>query len=302
MSAMKLILNPVAGRGHAAGVEQPIRRYLADAGVAFDLVRTRAPGHATELAMQAAQEGSQLVVAVGGDGTTNEVVNGLMQAADGGTTSTMSVIPVGSGSDFAHAIGMPRDLESACRRLVEGERRLVDVGRVELEGEQPRYFDNTVGVGFDAIVTYEALKVKRLRGLALYLPVVLKTVFLYGKAPAVTVAYDGEELRLPAMMVCVGNGSREGGGFFVTPDAKIDDGLFDLCVVRELGRLATMRLIPYFMKGTHVGREPVTMTRARRIAVSSPDPLIVHIDGEMLCTDGHKLDIEIIPGSLAVRS
>lgn len=302
MSAMKLILNPVAGRGRGARVEQTLRRHLADTGVAFDLVRTSGPGHATQLAMEAARDGSQLVVAIGGDGTTNEVVNGLMQAADGGTTRTLGVIPVGSGSDFAHAIGMPPDLESACRRLVEGERRLVDVGRVELEGERPRYFDNTVGVGFDAIVTYEALKVKRLRGLALYLPVVLKTVFLYGRAPVVTVAYDGQELHLPAMMVCVGNGSREGGGFFVTPDAQIDDGLFDLCVVRELGRLDTMRLIPSFMKGTHVGREPVTMARARRITVSSPDPLIVHVDGEMLCTDGHKLDIEIMPGMLAVLS
>jgi diacylglycerol kinase family enzyme len=116
--------------------------------------------------MQAARDGAEDVVAMGGDGTTNEVVNGLLLAADGAVTRTLGVIPVGSGSDFAYAAGIPADLESACRRLVEGELRVLDVGRVHLQGEAPRYFDDTVGVGFDAIVTYEALKVKRLRDLA----------------------------------------------------------------------------------------------------------------------------------------
>jgi diacylglycerol kinase (ATP) len=158
-----------------------------------------------------------------------------------------------------------------------------------------------VGIGFDGVVTQEALKVKRLRGLALYLPVVLKTVFLSFTAPQVTIQYDGHEARLKALMICVANGPREGGSFFVAPHAQPDDGLFDLCIAGEVGRLAMLGLIPHFMKGTHVDREPVTMARARRVVVSSPDDLIAHADGEILCTAGHRLAFEILPRRLRVR-
>jgi len=302
MEPMKVILNPTAGKGRGARIEGELQRYLLENKLAFDLARTSARGHATELAAQAASDGYETVVAVGGDGTSNEVVNGLLAAADGAHTAALGLIPVGSGSDFAYSLGVPTDLEAACRHLAKSSIRAVDAGRVTLDGAAPRYFDNTVGVGFDAIVTYEALKVKRLRGLALYLPVVLKTVFLYGKAPNVTIEHDAASLSLPAMMVCTGNGSREGGGFFVTPDARPDDGLFDVCIVRELGRLATLSMIPLFMKGTHTDRDPVKMIRTKRLKVSSPDELIIHVDGEMLCTDGHELEIELLPGRLRVRS
>lgn len=302
MAPMKVILNPAAGKGRGARIEGLLQRHLLENQINFELERTTGPEHATELASKAARDGFETVVAVGGDGTSNEVVNGLIMAANGANTTALGLIPVGSGSDFAYAMGVPSDLDAACHHLANSGTRQVDAGRVSLKGAAPRYFDNTVGVGFDAIVTYEALKVKRLRGMALYLPVVLKTVFLYGKAPVVTIEYDEESLTLPAMMVCTGNGSREGGGFFVTPNAVPDDGQFDLCIVRELGRFATLSMIPLFMKGTHVDREPVTMARTGKVMISSPDDLIIHVDGEVLCTDGHELEIEILPGRLTVRS
>jgi diacylglycerol kinase family enzyme len=176
----------------------------------------------------------------------------------------------------------------------------VDVGRVAVPGQPPRYFDNTVNVGFGGIVTLEALKVKRLRGMALYLPVVLKTIFL-AQNPRVTVEYDGQELVLPAVMVCVANGPREGGGFFCAPNAQPDDGLLDLCIVREISRVAMLGLVPHFMKGTHVDREPVTMGRAQQVTISSPDDLVAHVDGEMLCTNAHRIEFELLPGRLRVR-
>jgi YegS/Rv2252/BmrU family lipid kinase len=298
---MKVILNPAAGRGRGAKIEGELQRYLLENGLEFDLERTSAPGHAAELASRAASEGFETVVAVGGDGTSNEVVNGILSADGAGAAPALGLVPVGSGCDFAYAMGVPSDLGDACNRLANGTLRQVDTGRVSLDGGAPRYFDNTVGVGFDAIVTYEALKVKRLRGMALYLPVVLKTVFLYGKSPMVTLEHDAESVTLPAMMVCTGNGSREGGGFFVTPNAEPDDGMFDVCIVRELGRLSTLSMIPRFMNGSHVDRGPVTMLRTRKLKISSPDNLIAHVDGEMLCTDGHELEIELFPRSLQVR-
>ena len=300
MGPIKVILNPVAGRGYGAKVEPQLLQLLEAEGLEFDLVRTAGPWHAAELAEQAASDGFGMVVAAGGDGTTHEVVNGLMAAAEHGATSTLGAIPVGSGSDFASNVGIPPDLPGACRRLAHGQTRVVDVGRVTVEGQPSRYFDNTVNVGFGGTVTVEALKVKWLRGMALYLPVVLKTIFL-AQNPRVTIEYDGQELVLPALMICVGNGPREGGGFFCTPHAQPDDGLFDLCIVREIGRLAMLGLVPHFMKGTHVDREPVTMARARRVSISSPDDLVAHVDGEILCTDAHRIEFEILPGRLRVQ-
>ena len=300
MGAIKIILNPAAGRGYGAKAEFELRQHLEAEGLDFDLVRTVGPWLAADLAELAVCVGFEVVVAAGGDGTTNEVVNGLMSASENGLSGTLGIIPVGSGSDFAHTVGVPAGLQGACRRLARGQTRVVDVCRVTVQDQPPRYFDNTVNVGFGGIVTVEALKVKRLRGMALYLPVVLKTIFL-AQNPRVTIEYDDQELALSAVMICVGNGPREGGGFFCTPDAQPDDGLLDLCIVREISRTAMLGLIPHFMKGTHVGREPVTMARARRVTISSPDDLVAHMDGEVLCTDAHRIACEILPGQLQVR-
>jgi diacylglycerol kinase (ATP) len=303
MGPVKVILNPIAGRGYGARSEVKLRHFLDAEGLNFDLVRTEGPGHAIELAMVAANDGFDIVVAAGGDGTTHEVVNGLMAAtnaaSNGNVAGMLGVLPVGSGSDFANAMGVPPDLEGACRQLARGQARLVDVCRVTVDDQPPRYFDNTVNIGFGGIVTFEARKVKWVRGMALYLPVVLKTILLTD-APNVTITYDGQSATLPAVMVCVGNGPREGGGFFSTPDAKPDDGLLDVCVVREMGKLAMLGFVPRFMNGSHVGQEPVTMARTDSLVVTSEDNLIAHADGEMLCTEAHRLAFDILPQKLRV--
>lgn len=296
----KVILNPVAGRGYGARVEPDLRRLLEAEGLEFDLTRTTGFWHAAELAERAVSEGFETVVAVGGDGTTHEVVNGLMAASKEGVVGTLGVVPVGSGSDFANNVGVPADWADACRRLTRGQTRVVDVCRIAVDDQPPRYFDNTVNIGFGGIVTREAYKVKWVRGMALYLPVVLKTVFLT-QAPHMTIEYDGQKLTMPTAMLCVANGAREGGGFFCTPDAQLDDGLLDLCIVREIGRLAMLSLVPRFMDGSHVHHEPITMARAERVVVSSADALIAHADGEMICTDAHRIAFEILPRRLQVR-
>ena len=200
MGPVKVILNPIAGRGYGARSEAKLRHFLDAERLSFDLVRTERPGHAIALATAAANDGFDVVVAAGGDGTTHEVVNGLMAASgaasNGNVAGTLGVIPVGSGSDFANAVNVPPDLEGACRQLARGQARLVDICQVTVDDQPPRYFDNTVNIGFGGIVTFEARKVKWVRGMALYLPVVLKTIFLTN-APNVTIAYDGQEMTLP---------------------------------------------------------------------------------------------------------
>jgi YegS/Rv2252/BmrU family lipid kinase len=276
-----------------------IRQHLSAEGVDFDLVLTKRRGHASELAARAADDGFDVIVAAGGDGTTNEVVNGLMAAANGSVTGTLGVIPVGSGSDFANNVGIPADLMGACQRVAQGQLRLVDVCRVTVDDQVPRYFDNTVNIGFGGTVTHEARKIKRGRGLAVYLPAVLKTVFL-SQAPQVTIEYDGQKVTLKAAMIGIGNGAREGGSFFCTPHAQLDDGLFDVCIVQDISRLAMLSLIPSFMNGSHVERESVTVVRAKHVVVSSPDNLIAHADGEMLCTEAHRLEFDLLSQRLQV--
>lgn len=301
MEPIKIILNPIAGRGYGDRVEPEIRRLLDTEGIPFDLVRTEGPGHAIELAREAAKS-YEVVVAAGGDGTMHEVVNGLFQAAGEGEAGTMAALPIGSGSDFAHTIGTPSDLKDAVHRLAHGVAKVVDVGRVTVDDGPTQFFDNTLGVGFDGQVTLEALKFKRLRGMALYLPVVLKTILISLKPPLATIEYDGQTLTQSSLMICVCNGDREGGGFFIAPDAVPDDGYFDLCIVKEVSKPRMFQLVPHFMKGTHVGREPVTMGRARHVVIASADDMVAHVDGEILCTKGHRIECEIQPQRLRVIS
>ena len=181
-----------------------------------------------------------------------------------------------------------------------GDVRTIDLGRVTVPGKPPRYFGNVVGIGFDGAVLVETLKIKRLRGLPLYLLAVLKTVFLNFTTPRVTVTYDKQSMDLTATLVSIANGPREGGGFLIAPEAQPDDGLFDLCIARKVSRLTILRLLPHFLRGTHTDLEPVTMARAAVVQVSSDDDLVAHVDGEVLCTDAREIRCEILPGALEV--
>lgn len=302
MARALVVLNPIAGRGNGARAEPLIRQMLRAEGLEFDLVRTTGHWHAADLAKRALSDGYDMVVAAGGDGTYHEVVNGVMPTNVGDAVAgPIALLPVGSGSDFANTVGVAPDLGAACRQLVHGADRVVDVGRVWIDGGEPRFFDNTVNIGFGGVVTRETRKVKRLTGIALYLPVVLKTVFLYYHAPSVTIRCDDVSMSLPAVMISVANGPREGGGFFVAPQASPEDGQLDVCVVREISRLQMLRLIPSFMSGTHCDKDPVTMLRGKRIEVTSEDDLIAHADGEMVCTNAHRIEFEVVPGRLRVR-
>lgn len=300
MGSIKVILNPAAGRGYGARAEPKLRQWLKAEGVDFDIVRTEGPWHAAELAKHAAEDGFETIVGAGGDGTANEVINGLMSASQNGATRRMGVIPAGSGRDFASGIGLPLDLREAYDRITCEQVKTIDLGRVTVPGQEARYFGNVVGVGFDGAVLIETLKMKRLRGLPLYLMAVLKTIFLNFDAPMMTIKYDDQQMKLPATMVSVANGPREGGGFIVAPDAEPDDGHLDLCIAGEVSRLTMLRLLPHFLRGTHTELDPVTMARAKSVTISSPDGLVAHVDGEVLCTDAPEIKCDILPQALDV--
>lgn len=304
MKTIKVILNPAAGRGYSGRAEPEIRRHLKEEGLDFDLVRTTGVGHAVELAKQAVHDGFKIIAAVGGDGTNNEVINGLLAATDGKNidTCTLGLFAAGSGNDFTFNVGGPANFREACRLIKEGRTRIIDIGKVTIPGLPPRYFDNQLGIGFDGTVTVEAKKHKRLRGMALYLPVVLKTVFLVNKAARVTIAYDDRKIELKTVQISVANGSREGGGFYMAPGAKLDDGFFNVCIVGELSKLAMLGIIPKFISGRHIEHKATKMVQAKKVLITSEDNLLAHIDGEILCTDAHRVECEIFPQRLRVFS
>jgi YegS/Rv2252/BmrU family lipid kinase len=277
-------------------------------GLDFDLVRTEAPWHAADLAQEAVAAGYDAVVTVGSDGTSNEVLNGLMRAKQAGAgTCPMGILCVGRGNDFAYGVGIPTDLEAGCQALAQGQRRTMDVGRA-VGGLYPegRYFGNGVGIGFDAVVGFEAVKMTRLHGFPSYLVAVLKTVFLYYQAPLVAIEYDEQTaeniaITQPALMVSVMNGQRMGGGFLMAPQGQPDDGLFDLCIARQVSRARIFALIPHFLRGTQATQEPIQTGQARRVVVTAVEGVLpAHADGETLCTDGKQLELELLPRQIEI--
>jgi diacylglycerol kinase (ATP) len=301
MPKYKIIVNPTAGRGTGGRAIPEIERLLNAHGLEFDLVCTERPWHAAELAQESAAAGYDVVVAVGGDGTANEVLNGLMHAKEAGAnTAAMGILCVGRGNDFAYGMSIPPDLDRGCGVLAQGHRRTVDVGKV-VGGLYPqgRYFGNGVGIGFDAVVGFEAVKMTWLSGFPSYIVAVLKTVFLYFRAPLTKIEYAEQTITQPSLMISIMNGRRMGGGFYMAPEGKPDDGAFDLCIAREVSRARIFSLIPHFLKGTQATQEPIRMLQARRVVVTAVEGVLpAHADGETLCVEGQRLVVELLPGQI----
>ncbi len=296
-----IIVNPTAGRGDGESSIPVIERCLSEAGLDFVIERTTHPWHAADLAQGAAIAGYDVVASAGGDGTANEIINGLMRAKKmGHSQAALAVLTVGRGNDFAFSMGIPAELEMACQALMDNRRRKIDIGLVT-GGLFPdgRYFGNGVGIGFDAVVGFEALKMKYLHGFASYIVAALKTIFLYFKAPQVQIDYHGNSIKLPALMVSIMNGRRMGGGFMMAPAGQADDGLLDLIIAREVSRPKIFALIGRFMSGTQADHEAIQTEQIRQVSIKALDGILpAHADGETLCTDGTQLVIEILPNQI----
>jgi len=298
-----LIANPTSGRGAGARAVGPISEQMRSAGISFDVVRTERPWHAAELAAGAAGQGWDAVVAVGGDGTANETINGLMQIPLP-ERPAMGVIAVGRGNDFAFGMGIAPGIAEGCGAVLSGRRRRIDVGRVT-GGLYPqgRYFGNGIGIGFDAVVGFEALKLAPLSGFASYIVAALKTISVYDHGPRLRIELDGETRVQETLMVSVMNGRRMGGGFHMAPQGDPGDGQFDVCIAGQVTRGRILSLIPHFLKGDQEGQPAISVARCRHVRVTAElGVLPAHADGETLCVDGHSLEAELLPAQLEVLS
>lgn len=312
MAKTLVILNPVSGNGHGEKLWPQIETALREGGLDFDLARTTAPRAGVRIAEQAKRNGYGTLIAIGGDGTTNEVANGMLRASGGAPAGTLGVIPVGSGNDFTKMLpGLPRpgdpqpDWPASIQRILVGGTRVVDVGRVTADHPAPgfdasaHYYVNGLDTGFGASVAQHAHEVPFLRGTAIYLAAVFMTLIKYS-VPHVKIEIDKDAIEQTSTMIAVSNGRCIGGGFWITPTAQNDDGLLDVMIVQGLGRIGILSLLPKVMKGTHVGDPRVAFKQGARVTIESPDPLIIETDGEIPFVDAHRVEIALLPKHLRV--
>jgi len=269
----------------------------------YEMVLTQRVGHAIEIAERTNPEEFPVIVAAGGDGTCNEVFNGLMQAKVAGRKiPAMGAFPIGRGNDFSYAMGLPKQLEDNIKILAAGYRKFMDVGKVT-GGLYPngRYFGNGIGVGFSTIVGFEAAKLKFVHGFITYVFGALKTLFLFYHAPFIRMELDNDVLAQKSIETSIMIGRRFGGTFFMAPDAINDDGLFDLCIANNAPRMEMLKLISKYMKGTQRENKFIKSRQAQKVVLSTDDGfLAVHADGETICEKGNHLIVECFPRQIEI--
>jgi YegS/Rv2252/BmrU family lipid kinase len=301
LNKVKLIINPHANLGRARQAAEEIRMLAEELGP-VDWEWTERPTQAIEMAFQAAQAGYELVIAGGGDGTAHEVLNGLMRVPEQ-DRPIFSVLPLGSGNDFSYGIGINHQPSEALRQIFHGQPSCIDIARFSDDTGHSEYWGNAVGIGFDTVVTLRSRRFTMFRGFAIYLLAVIQTIILDNDSPAIQVETDQESWSQKTILLVICNGGREGGGFKISPQAKVDDGMLNYASIRQVSRPMMFRLLPEVMNGTHGRFEQVRMGECHRLNLQSDRPLYVHIDGEIYSGFGsnlRRLSVEILPGALQV--
>ena len=326
MNDFVIIANPISGKGQAKNVAEQGYTALTESGQHGQLVLTSASGDAKRFAQEAAADGTRYVIACGGDGTLHEVVNGIATVPD----VTLGVLPCGRGNDFAAAIGVPLKPEAAIATLLSGTPIRVDLGRcyqnssqqstanensrqvknraVEPESSltdnrQPttdNYFTTIATCGYDTEVSRRASKGTPLfAGTASYAYAAVETLFYY-EPPFVRLEGDFGVHEGPLLLAATGITNRYGGGFKIVPNARIDDGLFDVCIVRPVSSVTVLRLLVTLFWGGHVGHPAVSMHQTRTLKIETDTPMLLYADGEPMCET--PATIEIIKHGLVVMS
>lgn len=293
MPNVVVIVNPVAGSGRAVRAAARLRDAAVAAGAEMRVSAAR--GDVERLASEAAASGAERIVAVGGEGTVQEVANGLADAP----RAVVGIVPGGNGNDLARALGLPREPLAALAVALHGAPRAIDLGLART-AVGARRFVAAGGTGFDAGVATRmaGLRAWWQRGQPGYLLTTLDELRRHRNA-AVRMTLDGDGVGIdgPILFAAFANGAYYGGGMQIAPAARLDDGLLDLCLVGDLTRLEALRQLPGLYRGAHVTHPAVTMRRFRSLAIEG-DAAPVHLDGEPW--GRLPLHVEVLPGALRV--
>ena len=299
MHNIKLIFNPASDRGRSGQKASDLKAIVDKFGGA-DWAGTEYPGHGTEITRQAALDGYERIVAMGGDGTVHEVVNGLMDVPED-RRPMLGVVPIGSGNDFAFSSGIKMNMQEAMIRVFEGSPTPVDIGRITDGNGRSEYWDNSAGFLFDAAINIESRKIKGIYGFPMYLTATIRSIIKHYATTHIKFTIDGKQIDKDLLMFTIGNGAREGGGFMVTPDAKNDDGRFDYLMVDPISRPMMFYLLPIVMQGNHGGFKFVNLERFTKLEFEAERAVPIHLDGELWApyeADVRKVTIEMLPAAV----
>jgi len=296
----RLIINPRAGHGRGRRYARRIRRYLESSGVRFSASFSRNSGDVEQQTRAACASGCRHIVVVGGDGTIHEAVNGILAAGTGaGADPALGLIPLGTGNDFAKALGMPMRWRAACdlivARIRNGQYRRIDAGRCN-----DYFFANGIGIGLDARVTVASQRWKWLPGSLSYVVGLLQVLAAGIPASGARIRCDGELLEGRFSMAVACNGQWVGGVFNIAPRARNDDGQLQLVLAQALDRRQVLRLAPKVIKGTHEGIPEARFIDFRQLEIELERGFPVEADGEVRALSARHLRIELLPGALTV--
>ena len=287
---MRIIINPAAAGGRLGRQWPETAQRLAGWGLDAPVVFTEAPGHATELAAAAVADGVERVVVAGGDGTVCEAAEGLFKAGGG----ELAILPLGTGNDAARSLGVPLDLEDATRAAAAGRPRPVDLIRV---GD--RYVLNAIGVGLTGDINDRAVRIKWVRGIAVYLLAALSALFRY-RTQRVQMVTEDRNYEGSMLILAVHGGPTTGGGFALTPAAVPDDGLLDACLVEEVGPIGRLARLIAAMKGALGDKAGTHELQAPWLELHFQRPLPAHLDGNSVTLEPPLVRFEVVPGALQV--
>lgn len=284
------IVNLIAGQGRCKELFPKIKVMLDQRRIQYDLHFTNEPLEAVDVAKMGIEAGFSHIVAMGGDGTINEVVNGLL-----GSEATLAVIPAGKGNDFVRMLGIPSNPVEAVETLLDGVPRTIDLGQID-EG---RCFINGLGIGLDAQVARDVLKMERLRGAGAYLTAAVKQVFQFPAFP-VTLTMPNEALDITCLSLSIANGIYAGGGFRLAPNANVNDGLIDISALGDYPKLERLFRLPRVRAGRHTQWRKTVYRQTNEVTVSSPNKLIAHADGEPYRLPAESFTVRALPQALRV--
>lgn len=282
------VLNPVAGKGKARELKPIIEKICKDNNIEFQIRETSLPGDGKTIALQAVKEGYKKIISVGGDGTLNEVLNGII-----GSDASLGVIPGGSGNDFIRSINQSRDIERIILDIINGEERYVDIGLCN-----NKYFINVGSAGFDAEAVIKTEKAKKFfSGSTAYIAAVLHTILKY-RGWDMEVEIDDKKFKSRTLLTAIANGGYYGGGMMPAPEARIDDGYFDVCHVGHMSKLKMLVLFPKYMKGKHGSIKGVSFYRGKRVRITCSEPVAVNLDGEII--KDREIEFKLIQNGIKV--
>jgi len=278
---VELIINRTAGGGKPEKLVPEIFKNFDAINLPYHTSWTTFSGGATELARQAAESGMNPIISVGGDGTTNEIINGILSSKK---QPALGIIPAGWANDFIKSTSIPTDIYQACQVVKQGKTKNIDLGFIN----DQVYFANVCGIGFDAEIAALANQIKtdhpHWKTLGAYVYVFAAIRKLLPPLPSfqAKITIDGRVIEEEMLFLAIANGRIEGGKFNIAPEAEIDDGLLDICLVDKMGRLRCLQLLPKAIKGTHLGVKGVSFFRGKEILVEAEKLVTAQVAGETL--------------------